>query len=88
VTVNDGQTFGAMVDGIELVSNLITRYKIFEALYLQPTTGLENEDLLKEQLTKAIIRLYIAVLKYLSKARRYYGHGTAGTSISSLVFCS
>jgi hypothetical protein len=67
-----------MVDGIELVSNLITRYTIFEKLYLRPIAGLENEDGLKGQLTQAIIKLYVAVLKYLSKARRYYGRGTAG----------
>jgi hypothetical protein len=85
--VNDSQTFGAMVDGIELVSNLITRYTIFETLYLRPTIVCENEDELKGQLTQAIIKLYIAVLKYLSKARRYYSRRTAGTSILSLIFC-
>jgi hypothetical protein len=87
VTVNDSQTFGGMVDGIELVSNLITRCTIFETLYLQPKIVCENEDELKEQLMQALIKLYIAVLKYLSKARRYYGHGTAGTPLLFLNSC-
>jgi hypothetical protein len=67
-----------MVDGVELVSNIITRYTIFEELYLRPTIVWENADDLKGQLTQAIIKLYIAVLKYLSRARRYLGRGTAG----------
>jgi hypothetical protein len=76
-----------MVDGIELVSNLITRYMIFEELYLQPTIVWENADELKGQLTQAIIKLYITVLKCLSRARRYFGRRTAGISILSLIFC-
>jgi hypothetical protein len=55
---------------MELVSNLITRYAILEKLYLHTTIGIKSAA--KKQLVKAILELYTAVLKYLSKARRYY----------------
>lgn len=79
VAVNDTQTFGAMAEGVEFVSNLITRYTIVEQLYLQ------NPSTAKDQLIKAITKLYAAVLKYLSKANRFYGRKSAGES--SLIPC-
>ena len=84
MTVNDIQIFGAMIEGIELVSNLITRYAILEKLYLQTITGMKAAA--KDQLEKAILQLYTAVLKYLSKARRYYDRKTYSASIYSLLF--
>ena len=74
VTVNDTDIFGAMVEGVEFVSNLITRSAIIEKLYLQKASTA------KDQLTTAVTRLYAAVLTYLSKANRYYGRKTAGES--------
>lgn len=88
MTVNDSQTFGAMVEGMEFVSNLITRYAIFEKLYVRTVTRSEMEDEGKNQLTEAIIKLYIAILVYLSKAKRYYGRRTAGASMCSLILCA
>jgi len=73
VTVSDSQTFGAMAEGIELVSNLITRYTIVEYLYLQKPSAA------KDPLTQAIIKLYSTVLTYLSKAKSYYQKGTFST---------
>jgi hypothetical protein len=73
VTANDSQTFGAMAEGVELVSNLITRYTIVEKLYLQRPSAA------KDQLTQAILRLYSTVLIYLSKAKSYYQRNTFGT---------
>lgn len=79
MAVNDIQIFGAMLEGIELVSNLITRNFILEKLYLQTTT--EAKSAAKDQLANAITKLYSAVLKYLSKARRYYDRKTYRASI-------
>jgi hypothetical protein len=80
MTVNEIQTFGAMVEGVELVSNLITRYAIFENLYLYETSTV------KEQLTESVIRLYATILLYLSKASRYYDRKTSGVSKTVLHF--
>jgi hypothetical protein len=70
--VNDTQVYGAMIEGLELVSSLVTRYSIIEGLYLQGTS------VEKEQLADSITRLYTAILVYLSKARRYYDRRTGG----------
>jgi hypothetical protein len=81
VAVNDSQTFGAMVEGMELISNLITRCAIFEELYLRTTAVTKTGAVVKDQLSQAIVKLYIAILKYLSNAKRYYGRHTAGALI-------
>ena len=72
VAINDSQTFGAMAEGVELVSNLITRYTIVEHLYLRKPSAAKN------QLIQAILKLYSAVLTYLSRARSYYERNTFG----------
>jgi hypothetical protein len=71
--VNDSQTYGAMVEGLELVSSFIARYAKVEDLYLSGTSTQEN------QLSDSVIRLYAAILLYLSKSSRYYDRRTPGT---------
>jgi hypothetical protein len=68
-----------MVDGMELVSNLITRYAVLEKLYLRTTMGIRS--VAQDQFENATLELYTAVLKYLSKARRYYDRKTSSASI-------
>ena len=62
-----------MVMGLEHISNLITRYAIFENLYLHRVSAA------RDQLAASIVRLYATVLIYLSKASRYYDRRTYGT---------
>jgi hypothetical protein len=70
--VNDSQTYGATAEGVELVSDLITRSYVVEIFYLQkPSKTLA-------QLEKAILKLYTTVLIYLNKAIRYYEQGSLG----------
>jgi hypothetical protein len=77
--VNDVETFGSMAEGLEQVSNLITRYAIFENLYLHVGSAVEN------QLVDAIVRLYTTILTYLSEAARYYKLNTSGLPGISLA---
>ncbi|KAI9771411.1 MAG: hypothetical protein M1839_002801 [Geoglossum umbratile] len=79
IAVSDSQTFGEIVEGIELVSNLITRYAIFEALYLQRASAA------KDQLTQSMVKFYGAILKFLLKAVRYYDRNTASTFASMRI---
>jgi hypothetical protein len=72
IAVSDDQTFGAMAEGLELVSKLITRSKIVEELYLLKLSSM------KSQLQKALVALYTAILIYLGKAGSYYKESTAG----------
>jgi hypothetical protein len=74
ILVNDSQTYGSMIEGVELVSRLVARYALVEELYLQGTS------VEKDQLADSITRLYTTILVYLSKARRYYDRRTGGVS--------
>jgi hypothetical protein len=73
-----------MVEGMEFVSNLITRCAILEKLYLHTTVVIKSAA--KDELVKAILELYTAILKYLSRARRYYGRNTTSAFVY-LLFC-
>jgi hypothetical protein len=68
-----------MVEGVEHVSNVITRYTIFEKLYLRRNDTAAADGQLKQSIT----RLYSAILEYLAKAARYYNRNTASAFGSS-----
>lgn len=72
IAVNDQQVFGAMAEGLELVSNLITRCAVWEDLYLM------KQSAMQDQFIEALIKLYEAVLIYLGKAGKYYKQNSAG----------
>ena len=54
--VNDLQTFGAMAEGVEVISSLITRYSIVEMLYLH------EDSPAKDQLADSIVVLCVRLL--------------------------
>lgn len=70
--------FGAIAEGMEYVSKLITRYVIFEKLYQRIPGESAAELEPKERLSEALCKLYASILRYLSKAKRYYTRNTAG----------
>lgn len=74
--------FGAMAEGMEFVSGLITRYAIFEKLYSRSSAESPTKAEVEEQLNEALCKLYAAVLRYLSKAKRYYTRTAAGIVFS------
>ncbi|MCJ1352386.1 MAG: hypothetical protein MMC33_002370, partial [Icmadophila ericetorum] len=80
LAINDSQIFGAMVEGIEHISNLITRYAIIEHLYLQSTAAMA-----KDQLSQSLVKVYAAILQYLSKAKRYYDRNTAKRTVMAML---
>ena len=70
MTLSDVQIFGAMAEGVETVSRLISRFAIFEAAYLHGSG--HTLSLAQQKLSEALIVLYSTVLTYLAKAGRYY----------------
>ncbi|KAL8958324.1 MAG: hypothetical protein Q9193_004597 [Seirophora villosa] len=79
IFVNDVQTFGAMAEGLELVSSQIARCASYEQLYLsRPST-------VRSDLEAALLRLYAAILLYLARARRYYTKKTIHRLAASLI---
>ena len=67
-----------MIEGLVRISGLITRYAIFECLYLH------GERLAKQELEVAMINLYEAILTYLLKAEQYYAQGSLKRMVDSI----
>ncbi|PVH80192.1 hypothetical protein DL98DRAFT_208852 [Cadophora sp. DSE1049] len=68
--LNDVQTNGAMLDGLELVFNLIAKSEVIERLYLG------RESTLQVPLDKSIVALYTSILEFLLRSHRYFGQKT------------
>ncbi|KAI9658256.1 MAG: hypothetical protein M1821_002389 [Bathelium mastoideum] len=71
ITVNEAEIFGAMTEGLEQVSRTIAHYAIFEAVYCEQLVKV-NQPLLH-----ALVRLYAAILVYLTQAGRFYEKSVA-----------
>ncbi len=81
MAINDVQTYGAMMEALELVSGIISRYADTER------EGLQGSSSLKSQLEKALLKLYELVLTFFARARHYYGQKTSSKpSSTELVF--
>ena len=63
--MNDKKTFEELIESLEAVSHLITRYAMFEELYLQ------RESAARHELEDMIVCLYAEVLTFLAKARKF-----------------
>lgn len=74
LSVNEVHLFGSMAEGIEMVTHLITIYALFESVYLSSPRESCTRDIIKP----ALVRLYAAILRYLSKAKQYYDRSTSG----------
>ena len=69
-------------EGVEYISNLITRYTIIETLYMTPYRT--PDFLASQQLKNSVVSLYAAVLKYFSDSSKFYGHQFIGMSSSQV----
>ena len=69
--VGEHETYGSMLEGIELVSNLIYHYAVIEQIY----SGKETK--LVAGLRKSLVSLYVAILIYLVQALEYFGSSKA-----------
>ncbi|KAH7241207.1 ankyrin repeat-containing domain protein [Fusarium tricinctum] len=70
MSVNEVQTFGSMIESVEVVSSIITRYKEAEDRVFVRTS------VLTEQLYTAIVKLYRSALAFLARANKYYSQNT------------
>ena len=66
MAVNDKRVFGQMIENLEAVSHLITRYAILEELYLQRNSTARNK------LEERIVHLYAEILSFLAEARKFF----------------
>lgn len=70
MVVNDCQTFGSMLESIEVISSIVTRYTELE------TRVLIRTSILTKQLSAALVKLYATALRFLAQARRYYSQSS------------
>jgi hypothetical protein len=59
-----------MVEGVAFVAELICRYTVVQNLYTR-STSVEGDEL-----ERALIKLYAAVMLYLSKTKRYFNENS------------
>ena len=77
--VNEQKIYEGMIEGVEQVADVIARYAWIETLYLHASSRMRT------QLQNAITKLYVTVLKFLSKARRYYAKTKVQRVLKSLA---
>ncbi|PKS11690.1 hypothetical protein jhhlp_001678 [Lomentospora prolificans] len=70
MSVTESEIFGTMIDGVETTTNILARYTIFEAVYLQRRTPATA------QLRSSLVALYAAVLSFLAETCSYFGVNT------------
>lgn len=75
--MGEQQVFGATVEDLETISHLITRYAIFETLYMHRTSSVRAE------LEAALTSLYAEVLIFLVNAKRFFQTSTASKEATS-----
>ena len=66
VSVNDTEKYAVVLEGVEIISNLLVRYDIYTTLYLGDKAKTTDE------MRRCMVELYISVLSFLAKARRFY----------------
>lgn len=70
--MSDINTYGAFLESMEKVTDIISRYAIIESIYLQPDLDCSS------RLESAVVSVYTAILHYICKAKLYFGHNTMG----------
>lgn len=82
IAVNDINKFAFVVEGAESISRTISRYAIFEDIYL-----LRRSDTVAA-LEEALIRLYASILLYLLKVKSFSSRaqpvGSTGLPLSGM----
>ena len=70
-SVSSVETFGQMLEGVELVSRITAIYAEVERMCLKGVSRL------KTQLANALVKMYAGVLAFLSRASRYFGQSSS-----------
>ena len=78
VTISTTKTYGSLVDGLECVSRIISRYTQVERTYIRGASKLQDD------LAASLVKLYIIALRYLIAADEYFGHGRFGRILKAV----
>lgn len=85
ITVAESQQMAALLTGVERMTSLISRCRIYEALYLK-TKQSEQEDLgsAVTNLTSALVTLYTTMLEFLASALRASGQNLISRTLHAI----
>ena len=73
IAAGDINKFAFVVESAETIARSISRYATFEQIYLGHDASASRAV---EGLKKALVKLYAAILIYLSKAKKYFEEST------------
>lgn len=76
--VSEQELYTSMLEGLEYVSEVITRSAWMETLYLSASS------ILRKPLQAELVKLYVVVLQFLGKARRHYSKSKVHRALGSL----
>lgn len=77
--VSEHELYTSMLEGLEYISEVITRSAWMETLHLKASS------ILRTPLQRELVKLYVAVLKFLAKARQHFSKGKIHRALGSLV---
>ena len=81
LAVSDINKFAFVVEGAETIAHSISRYATFEEIYLR-SNGTATPAI--KGLEEALVKLYIAILAYLVKAKKYFEEHTSSELCSAI----
>jgi hypothetical protein len=67
------------MEDIASITQMISRYVVFEVVYVQSMSTADDE------LERALIQFYAAILIYLSKAKKYFQENSASVYLCSTL---
>ena len=82
IAVNDIDNFNFVVEGAETIARLIGRCTILQNIYL-PRTSMASREL-----EHALVRLYAAIMVYLSKAKGFFEQNSVKRMLKSVMVTS
>ena len=83
--LNDSHESEALLNGLDLVTDMVARHRIIIGPYLTKKPSLEDGfDVINEGLRRTTIKLYTRVLEYQAKAAFYLNHGTLARFASNI----
>lgn len=83
VAIHDQKSQAEVLDAVAHLSRLICRYAVFEEIYLQDQSLLQES--LKIRLTAELKALYLAVFRYLVESVLYLSRSPRGQSFGASV---
>ncbi|KAH6613404.1 hypothetical protein F5144DRAFT_402964 [Chaetomium tenue] len=77
--ISDNETFATMVEGLEKATRIVSRYSVFEAIYLV------NDTAGTAQLRSSLVALYASVLTFLGDSYAYFSKTTTRRFIGAFA---